>query len=301
MKALLIAASLASSLAYAETDMPALSKELNIMQGIMKTVLKDDKQRSGLRVNSVETTYLAGQGVLFEVDTNSHGMDFNFNFKDLINMIPGSPKPPAPDNYSIHINMDDNDWDNLADDARDAAREARQQLREKLRDLREQAQQLSWEVRENERQRRDLEFEKSHADGDHKKDLEKQSQSLLEAKKKLMDRQQEISKYAAQLEKEQQQAEDKRKQAEIERYKAFLASFEDNIADVLCKYGAGLKSLPMDENISIVLKDFAQWHDGDEDEDQDKVYIFSNQSVQQCVSGKLSKQKLLSQVKTYQF
>ena len=77
--------------------------------------------------------------------------------------------------------------------------------------------------------------------------------------------------------------------------------FEETVGTMLCRYGAGLKSLPDGENISFVLSDFVQAQDNSAIGTHDKVYVFKNKDVKACVTGKNSKEQLLSAVTTYIF
>ncbi|GAB3028018.1 hypothetical protein [Bowmanella dokdonensis] len=297
---LMIAALTAPQLQAAQ-DLAGLNKELEIMTGIMNTTLRQDRSKGDIRVRSLDATYLTGQGVLFEMNTSGAGLGFSFNFGELFGGVPPAPAAPAVSggDYQFHIQIDDDELDSRIEEAMEVARDALRENREKLGELREQERELAWEMREYERRKRDLEFEKRHAEGERKKDLNQDTQELETELARLRERQKEVAQYAQELEKEQQQQALKQQEALQQQYKSFLAGFESNVADVLCKYGAGLRTLPQDEHVSLVLKNFMQDPQGGGR--QDKIYVFRNQDVQACVTGKLNAQKLLEQVRTYQF
>mgnify|MGYP000076608708 CR=1 FL=1 len=77
-----------------------------------------------------------------------------------------------------------------------------------------------------------------------------------------------------------------------------MAGFEESVGDMLCKYGAGIKALPKDENVSFVLSKFGST---DSRSKQDKIYVFQHKDIQDCVRDKIDANKLLSQANTYMF
>ncbi|MDF2176978.1 hypothetical protein P2G88_01755 [Aliiglaciecola sp. CAU 1673] len=285
--------------ANAATDLPALNKELQVMSGILNTVLKQNRDKEDIRIRSLDTTYLAGQGVLVDINTSKRGLGLQFNFGKLMEVLPVAPVPPGMDDgdYEFHLYMDD-EVDAITEDAMRMAKEALQASSEKLRELREQERELSWEMREYERRRKDLEFERRHADKDRAKDLDEESKELEKELARLKERQQQISQYSTELEKERNQQAEQQRKAKQAQHKAFLAWFEESVADVLCKYGAGLRAMPEGEHLSIALRDFGN---AEESSKQDKIYIFKRQDIMSCVTGKLNASKLLQQANTYLF
>jgi len=296
----LLVAGMTFGAAQAATNVKKLPQELEIMSNILSTSLKQQNSKKGIRFSRLDVTYLAAQGVVFDVKTNNGG--FSFNFGDFLPEGFVIPEPPeAPEQTHIVINSGDIDIefdsDEMQDMLRSAKREARK-AREQLRELREDERELSWEQREYERRRRDIEFEKRHADEHQRKQLNERLRELDQDAQKLKQKQQEVSKFAAQLEQEQKQQEQKRASARQSQYKRFLASFEENIADVLCKYGAGLKALDKKEHVSFVLKDFGSAGGNSK---QDRIYVFEQQDIRACVTEKIDSNKLLSRAQTYLF
>ncbi len=297
----LFIASLGLTQAQAKTDLPELSKELEIMTGIMQTALRQNNSRSGIRFRSIDATYLAKQGVVFEISTSNSGV-WQFDLGNVLSgiSVPTPPEPPVAisgDGGNWVVEVDD-EWVELAEQLAHGAQDAMRDARDKLRDLREREREYSWEQREYERRKRDLEFEKRNADEDSRKRIEERKKELESELQKLKSKQAEVSQYAAQIEEEQKKQNAERNAAKQKEYKRFLAGFESSVGDLLCKYGAGIKALPSDENVSFVLNKFGSV---DSRAKQDKIYVFKHKDIQDCVRDKIDTNKLLAQSDTYMF
>ncbi|WP_416305456.1 hypothetical protein [Neptunicella sp. SCSIO 80796] len=287
--------------AHSATNMTELSKDLAIMSSILKTALQQGNDDKGIRFRDLDVSYLADQGVVFEVNTTSGGWNFSFDFGDIMNVLPVAPPAPVVDSSfekRFVINIDEDDYKREVEMAVEHAQDAMREARDQLRELRNRERELSWEQREYERRRRDIEFEKSHADEEDRKELEQEIKELDKEQKQLETKRQEIDKYATEIEKEQQKQVKATKEAQEKYYKAFLARFEENVADVLCKYGAGVKSMPDDEHVSFVLNGFGE---GTSRSRQDKIYVFKNKDIKSCVAEKIDTNKLLANAQTYVF
>lgn len=294
----LLVATMGLTQVQAKTDLPELSKELDIMTGIMHTALRQSNNRAGIRFRSIEATYLANQGVVFDINTSSSG---GWHL-DLGNVLSGISVPTPPAAISGHdggwVMEIDDDFVDMATEMAEGVQDAMREARDRLRELREREREFSWEKREYERRKRDLEFEKRNADQDRKKQIEQQSEELEAELAKLKSKQAEVSEYAKQLEQEQKAKNAERQAAKREEYKRFLAGFEESVGDMLCKYGAGIKALPKDENVSFVLNKFGS--EGSRKK-QDKIYVFQHKDIEDCVRDKITPDTLLSQSNTYMF
>lgn len=290
-----------SANAMAKTDKAELSKELEIMTGILQTSLKQGMGKQSIRYRGIDATYLAGQGVLFELNTTSSGLHFSFHgIGDLV--VPVAPVAPivvAGGDSDWTIDIDEGEWQELAKEAMEEAREAMRDAREKLRDLRGREREYAWEQRELERKVRDLEFEKRSSDQKRKAKLEERSQRLRQEMADLQVKLQEVNNYAKQIEAEQKKQMEERNANKIKEHNRFLANLEANIGDTLCKYGAGLKSLPKGENISFILPQFGAPQESKNK--QDKIYVFKHTDVQDCVRDKITSNNLLERADTYLF
>lgn len=295
---------------YGATNVAKLSDELEIMSNILETALKQNNTKQGIRFQSVGVTYLADQGVMFDINTSNRGrgFEFNFDFGDMFDgahrIAPRAPVAPNPVVFSggrVELNLNEEELEEYVEDAMEHAREVMRESRGKLRKLSEQQKEIAWEKREYERRIRDLEFEKRSAPTDRRKNLDEQLKELAAELKQLELKRVEVERYSQTLEAERKQQTEKRQRAKKEQYKQFLAGFEDSIGNILCRYGAGIKALPANENISFVLSDFGSVDPDDRRAKQDKVYVFKYKEVQACVRDKISQEKLLAGVNSYMF
>lgn len=308
-KALLVAAMTCMSVnvntLQAATNVTELRNELEIMTNILQTSLKQNSPQKGIRSHSVEVTYLVDQGVLFEIRTAGTEGSFDFNFNRVFDgfVVPSAPVAPVVQlsGGRVELNMDERELEIFVEDAMEHAQEQMHNSRDQLRELAEQQREIAWEQRDYERRRRDLEFEKHNADSNSRKNIDEQLAELAAETAKLEAKRVEVERYNKKLETEQKQLAEQRLATKIKQYSEFLASFESSISNVLCSYGAGIKALPDNENISFILSDFgsaaATGHKGK----QDKVYVFKNEDVQACVRDKMTPQKLLNGANTYLF
>ena len=309
----LTVASLGCSVAQAQApaNVKEIRNELGIMLNILQASLKQNTNK-GLRFRADEVTYLLNQGVVFNIDSNNRGNFLSIDLSNLSNMISGLNNMPvapvAPNNssynFSFAISGDDIDGDELEDSIRDAMELERhfvEESRDKMRELSERQRDIAWEQREYERSRRDLEFEKRNAEGERRKAIDKELAELAGELKKLESKRSELEKYSKELAEEHSKLAAERDAAKKQLYSQSLAVFEDTVGDMLCRYGAGLKSLPDNENISFVLSNFSDAERDSVIRSHDKVYVFKNKDVKSCVSGKSNKEQLLAAASTYLF
>lgn len=312
-----IAACLSNS-ASADDHLEKLHKDTLIMQNIMTTSLKQDSRRSGIRFRKIETGYLAGQGLVFDVHTsNSTGnMHFNFNFNDIMQEVENFADafdrhdvhgdsdnvvvPDIPDGFSFSFDMNE-DAEEMIEESRERTREAHRHNRERWRDLREKEKELDWEHRERERNIRDYEFELRHSDDERKAKIEKEVKEIKKELEKIESRKAEYEKLALELEEEEKTRKSKEQEAKLRQVKSFLANFESTIAETLCDYGSGLKSLPDNEKVNFILKDFAKGKNQKSRDEMDKVYVFNLKDVRDCVLEKITPNDLLLKTQTYLF
>ncbi len=300
--ALLLTASVgfASSAMAATKSYPELNKEIQIMTGVLDTALKQSRDDNGIRYRSLDATYLAKQGVVFNVYTRSRGAGLLSDLQEIFVSIPDAPKPPnviiaGEDGIEIDI---DHDWEAFAEETVHHFEETFREKREEMRDLRSQERELAWEQRELEREQRDLKFELRQADGEREQEMRQELQEVEQKLARFEQRKQELAKHAQEIEREQQEKLNKRKEAQKQAYKQFLADFESNIGDALCSFGGGLRSLPDNENVSFVLKDFTR---KDSRQSMDRVYVFSQADIKSCVREKINASELLSSAAVYEF
>jgi DNA segregation ATPase FtsK/SpoIIIE-like protein len=289
--------------ANAQANLPELQDELQIMTSILQTALKQNNDPRGIRFRSIDTTYLANQGVVFEIQTIGSGGRFSFDLNEMIGNIPvpvvAPPSPGGNDrNFEFIINNEFFDEHDI-DDAMEEANNAMQETRERLRELRDREREFSYEQRDYERRKRDLEFEKSNADEKRRKELGQELQELEKENKEIASKREELNKYASSLEAEQKKKLEQRNAAKQQQYKQFLAGFEASIGQVMSRYGAGLKAMADNENVNFILPGFDK--NEQTNRQQDRIYVFKNKDIKDCVKEKISMDKLLSGALSYAF
>lgn len=283
---------------HAKTDVKELTDELEIMTSILQTSLRQNDKGSAIRTRSIEVTYLANQGVVFDISTTRGSSHFNFDFSSMP-MVP--PVPPVPVNGSERewiVEFENQDWSEIAHEAMDHAHDAMEKVREQLRDLNDKSRDYNWQVRDYERKRRDLEFEMRSADNQRKKEIQTDLKDLEGQIKSVELKQKEAQQFASNLEKQQKQKADEKAKAMNAQIKQFVVNFENNVSSALCKYGAGIKALDINENVSFVLSNFGDNLRGSR---QDRIYVFSHSDVQDCVKDKVDANKLLTKAEIYSF
>lgn len=305
MKSILVAGLLTTSMTAiaASPNMVELNKELEIMSGVIDTALKQDASRDGIRYRSVETTYLAKQGVVFDINVRSRGAGWS---AQLSQMLPTMPVAPVAPRAPVVISSSDSDfefevsedWEEFAEETMERLSDVFRESSSQIRELRSQERELASEKRELERRKRDLEFELRMAGNGREKEIKEELKELDKEMNQYVSREKELENHAAELEKEQNERVAKQKEAQEQAYKQFLANFEGNIGDTLCRFGAGLRSLPDDENISFVLKDFSRDTRG---KDTDRIYVFSKRKVKDCLQEKINPSQLISSADIYEF
>ncbi|TPV52339.1 hypothetical protein FJ444_21110 [Aestuariibacter sp. GS-14] len=312
MKALAIASLFGATLASSAVaqNLTELDKQLNIMSGVIDTALKQDTRKDGVRYRSIEATYLAKQGVIFTINTGGRSMMFDFDFSDLMSVLPTAPEAPESHTVTVvtdgmHIETDgdyefvfEQDWEDTADRVVRQVERIVRKTDEKLREFRSDRREIEWELRELERRNRDLEFELRGADAERKRQIESEMKEIKSTIDGLQTREKELQDYAKELAEEKKAELEKQREMQQQAYKTFLANFEGSVGDTLCSFGAGLRELPDDEHISFILKNFGK---GDDGKAQDRVYIFSKKSVKSCVTERIKPSELLSKAEVYAF
>lgn len=295
----------ASPLQAKDTNIKEVRNEVGIMLNILEASLKQQSSNNKIRFRAESVFYLAEQGVVFEIDSGRRGGNF-FGFdlsslNGLIGSIPAAPPAPSVKGNRIEINIDENEIERMVMNIVEHGDHFDDDLHEKMRDLSEDQRELGWEKREYERDRRDLEFEKRNADSERRKEIDKRLAKLNSEVAKLEAKSQELESYKAKIEAERNEELAKRQAVKQKLYNESLALFEDTVGDMLCRYGAGLRSLSEDENITFLLSDFVEADNDSVINTHDKVYVFKHKNVKACVTGKSDKDELLTSAKTYLF
>ena len=290
--------------AQTPANVKEVRNELGIMLNILQASLKQNNNKN-IRFRADAVTYLAGQGVVFDIGTNGRGNFFSFDLANMLSNLAVAPVAPLPPvgggSRHVEINIDEHDIEETIREAFERDSDYAEESRDKMRELSERQRDLSWQQREYERNRRDLEFEKRNAEGDRRKELDKELANVAGDLKKLESKRAELEKYTQQLAQEQAKIAQEREAAKKQLYSQSLAVFEETVGNMLCRYGAGLKSLSDNEHINFVLSDFAEADKDSVIRSHDKVYVFKYKDVKSCVTGKSNKEQLLATATTYLF
>lgn len=263
----------------------ALKQELEVMNSIFETKLSQhrdentDQRRRHFRSQQLSFDYLAGQGVVYHVNFGRHfNFDFDFDF--------GAPVPPDAPLPEIIIEK------RLINDGIEEIETSYRNVTEAGLAVGE----LVREMQEHRRQVRDLEFAVNSAEGDGREEIEQElaeaKEELANARTKLDEHKQQLREASSEIQAKQQQ----RREARAARLQQQVIAFEQTLAETLCTYGATLKSLPNNENVSFVLQGA-----GDKDAGgNDKVYIFDKQTLIDCQKNN-NASDLLTKALTYSF
>jgi len=275
----------------------AMHKQLNIMSNIIKSSV-NESQEKGVKVSNISSIYLKGQGVVFTINSGSHSRSWgNYNLDFSMPEIPDFPNFPQvvfSDEERRHIDESVSQAMESASQGYERAMEVFQEQREKSRELEEEKRDLAYELRDVEREKRDITYQIKRADEQTKKDLTtelktlEKKQSIFEKSKKA------ITEKVAELKQKQQK---RAKEQEKER-KRYYQSLTTTLSDTLCLYGNGLKALPKNENVSLILKSAG---DKDGRSYRDRIFVFAKKDITACSMDKINASQLLSKGSDYQF
>lgn len=259
-------------------------------------------------MSQIETSYLARQGAVFTFSVRGQSGNWVREIETLVEGLvatvpPAPPAPPVPSANSFS-DVDDivfeaaREWEAYAEETSHRFSQAFADNNSRLRDLRNMQRELAWEAREVERELRDITFELRHADEARKKELLVQKEQSGEQLKQLEAKEKSMKDELKAIEKEQTKQMEARKAQQQQAYKTFLAGFESGMSETLCRFGSGLRGLPENEHISMVLKDFEM---DESRERKDRIYVFTRADIVRCVQEKIDANKLLTNANIYQF
>lgn len=301
------------------TDMQEIRDEVSIMLNIFQATLKQRNHDKSIRFRAESVTYLANQGVVFNIDSGRHGGNlFGFDLGEVMNVIPVAPAPPVAhrssqntDGNRFEMNIGDREIEVVNFDANEIEAMVQRfikhgddyedDMRDNIRDLSEEQRELTWELRELERTRRDLDFQKRNANSESRTEIAQKVAEIDKEEQILVTKTKELEKHIQGIQVDYQKKVAKRQAAKSKVYSQSLALFEKTVGKLLCRYGAGFRALPEDENISFILSDFIEAKDDSVFHAHDKVYVFKRKDVMSCVIGKLTQEELLRKANTYLF
>ena len=293
----------ATSVNASAQDYSVIGKQLGIMSDIIKSSVAVQDGRKQSKISSIDSTYLAGQGVVFTISSGSRGRHWgNYNFNFTMPTLPPMPvKPLAPHKDGDFEFIEEQEIEETVSQALESAAEGYeraieivQQNRSMFRELQEEQRSLSYDLRDLERETRDLEFQKRRADKDRKKELDQEAKELAKQKAKLEQTRKELDVKLAKVKKENAEKQKIQAQERVTFYKDLTLA----IGDTLCLYGNGLKALPKSENVSVILKSA-----GDKigNRFKDQIFVFSKKDINACAIDKIDVAKLMDKSMSYQF
>ncbi|MFT5542433.1 MAG: hypothetical protein ACI96N_001629 [Arenicella sp.] len=280
-----------------KTQFTEISNELEIMDSVLTTSLRQSNKDQAIKFSRLETSYLAKQGAVFTIDTSNSSFNFRIStssgFPTMV-----APSPPLPPVKNERFFSEHADVATMVEQRFYDAQGRFSESSAKLREVTAAARDLSSKLREFEREKRDLSFELRNADSARNKEIEIQLAALKKQQAKLKDAQ---DVQAKQVEKVQKEREEQRKAQLAEAEKAnkeFLTVFEQSVAGNLCRFGAGLRALPSNQNITFILERFNLSSASDR---RDRIYVFSASDVKKCVQEKINESTLLANATVYDF
>lgn len=309
LKRLIPCAVIPSLMAIATTavladEFDAMHKQLNIMSKIIKTSASVDGEYKTPKINGVESVYLKGQGVIFTISSSSRhnrwgNYNFNFVMPDLPPVAPIAPvAPKLPVEFQdVEVNFDSKDISKAMEKAAEQyerAMEAVHDDRERFQDLREEQRDLAYEVRDLEREKRDLEFQLRRADAESQKELESEMKQLEQQRNKI----EQARVLLAEKSKEIRQEQQAQRQVQEKEREGYYQALTVSLAETFCLYGNGLKAVPRNENVSLIIKSGGA---KEKNRYKDQIYVFSKKDISDCAIDKINVAKLIEKGKGYQF
>ena len=257
-------------------------REIQIMNNILRASLDAEP---GIKVRQLNGTYLAQQGYNFTISASGISGGFN-KWSDFF------VKPEIELVEDEVVVLSQQSTSELANEAYQMAMEALRLSSEKMREFAEQEREIEYEIREVERERRDLNLERRHAK--QEKGVEKEIEKLEEQIAKLQKEKKALREKRDDVKQDlKSQAKEKHNKAAKARTKNLL-TVTKSLAQTLCDYGAGLKSLKNQQYVNFVLDKAAT-------NKQDLVIIFKKAEINKCVVGDSDAQKLLASAVQYRF
>lgn len=281
--------------AQSSDELDKIQREVGIMEKILTAALKQDTDN---KVSNVSASYLQHQGVVFSFDVRGS------RWSTIFASVPDAPLPPMPD-----INFDEiSDIEILGDhvqvisdavvvktqEAYQHAMEMMRESAEQVREVAEQERDISREIRDLEREKRDIEFERRHDKEAENQALEQRKKELQASIKELEKEQQTLSLKQQRLRKQLAEKKQARAKEQQQQMMALTNSVNNSIALSLCDYGSGLRSLPDNEHVSVVIRGLDQ-------SKKDHIKVFKKADIKQCVVGNIKSSQLLERASSYVF
>lgn len=287
-------AALASATLNNGVDMEKMKKEIRVFENIVRTTFEDDQSRKDERLhpNEMSAIYLDGQGVMLDVNVGHGRFGFEMPLMGLIDFDMEPVLAQIGEIDGAQIEVDTEEIEQAFEEASRALEESEMafdgegvgdDVRVKLKELAKERAKLMQEVHEKRREAfKRMREEKALSEADRKR--------MEEQAKVLADRIQTSSKsIRARM--------DKLRTESDQQWGARIKPFVDSFLETVCEYGAGIKSLPADERLTIVFRNA----DRSEGQSRDLVYVFTKKDLLACRDGQLSAAELKSRSVHYSY
>lgn len=310
-----------------ESKVSAAKKDIRIMSSILETSLQEVL---GSRSNHVKGSFLAGQGLYFELRATNHApavfRSVNNHIIGEFSEVPAPPIPPTPvlaekikhaeeiveaivemefvtEDNQLFIEMSRDELQELEREMQKAtvlsrttrgmSEKEQREIREKQRDLRKKHHELATKANRVEREVRAV--ERKIRDAELTRELgdeksEKRIIALQGAMKDLSARLKVIHSEMAEFKVEAAQMAKQAKQKVKDQQRDLMKSYVNVISEVTCSFGGGLKSVAKSEHITFYVNGFA-----------DQYFVFKQSDIQKCAVGDMNSKELLSKAITYKF
>lgn len=280
-------------------DYKEIAKELEIMDSVLSTSLKQENKDQSIQFRSLTAKYLAKQGVVFEVATSQSVT----RFRAFLDASAAPSSPPQPPTFPAVLSRVERRLSGEQQVAIARSLEEQKMMvfetsSNRIREVQQNMRDTEWQLRDYQRQLRDLNFELRTASAERQKEINEMTKELEKKAKDFTEQQKELNANAEKLKLEMQKKLEEQQQNDIAASKSFLSAFEQDIADNLCRFGGGLRALPEDENVSFVLSNFnasTNW------ESKDRIYVFPIKDVKRCVQDKIKVKDLVAKATVYDF
>jgi hypothetical protein len=283
----LLATTFAALTANAAEVSPALKKNADILQTILHTAFKEGESS---RLSSLQYSYLAGQGLLFQANAaRSTNRVFHFSGSGIAPAAPVPPLPPLPDG-DFEFEFDTEEIERLTEAAQDMAEQIQQQHQYRYR-IAEKQREIERELRDVERETREIEFNKSMSKLD--KEQQKELEMLKQKAKVLQEKRAEVEKEAALSRKQLEEQRAKQLAEQQQQTAAMVKAVGEKFSQILCDYGASLRDMADNEYVSLQVN--SRGADGR------YYWVVKKADINQCMSGKIKAKDLLTKATTYQF
>ena len=185
-----------------------IQKQLTIMNNIIKSSVSVKSSEQPTEINSIQSTYLRGQGVVFTISSAARNRQWgNYNFNFTMPEMPEIPAAPiAPEVNHEFIEKFDIDVNETVTRALDSAAdgyervmEAFEENRDRSRQLRDEQREIAYKLREVEREKRDYSFQLARANNERKAELKQAISVLTEQEEDLRAEQQKITQLSKKL------------------------------------------------------------------------------------------------------